>query len=140
MGFPGDTVVKNLPANAGGAGDMGSIPGLGRSPGEGNGNSLRYSCLENSMDRGAWWAVVHGATKCGTRLSTHTHTFIEPQVGGAVLGPVETRVKRTSKNPALTELTFQWREVSGAEMEQDTMVLAPRVLCLPFVCGKTLAK
>ena len=124
-------MVKNLPANAGGAGDVGSIPGLGRSPGEGNGNSLRYSCLENSMDRGAWRAVVHGA---------HTHTFIEPQVGGAVLGPVETRVKRTGKNPALTELTFQWREVSGAEMEQDTMVLAPHVLCLPFVCGKTLAK
>ena len=78
MGFPGDTVVKNLPANAGGAGDMGSIPGLGRSPGEGNGNSLWYSCLENSMDRGAWRAVVHGATKYGTRLSTHTHVYWTP--------------------------------------------------------------
>ncbi|KAI4547953.1 hypothetical protein MG293_000283 [Ovis ammon polii] len=51
-------VVKNL-ANAG---DVGLIPGLGRYPGEGNGNSLQYSCLENSMDRGAWWATVHGAT------------------------------------------------------------------------------
>ena len=51
------------------AGDLGSIPGSGRSPGEGNGNSLQYSCLENPMDRGAWWATVHGATKSQTRLS-----------------------------------------------------------------------
>ena len=59
MGFPGDSVVKNLPANAG---DQCSISGSGRSPGEGNGNPLQYSCLENSMDRGAWWAV-HGVAK-----------------------------------------------------------------------------
>ena len=52
--------VKNLPANAGFARDVGSIPGLGRSPGEGNGNPLQYSCLENPMDRGAWWATVLG--------------------------------------------------------------------------------
>ena len=52
--------VKNLPANVG---DAGSIPGSGRSPGEGNGDPLQYSCLENSMDRGAWWATVHGVTK-----------------------------------------------------------------------------
>ena len=53
-------MVKSPPANAG---DVGSIPGSGRSPGEENGNALQYSCLENSMDRGAWWAVVHGVTK-----------------------------------------------------------------------------
>ena len=51
------------------AGDLSSIPGLGRSPGEGNGNPLHYSCLENSMDRGAWWATVHGVTKSWTQLS-----------------------------------------------------------------------
>jgi len=51
MGFPGGSVVKNLPANAG---DMGSIPGWGRSPGEGNGNPFQYFCLRNYMDRGAW--------------------------------------------------------------------------------------
>ena len=50
-------------------GDPGSIPGLGRSPGEENGNPLQYSCLENSMDRGAWWATVHGVAKSRTRLS-----------------------------------------------------------------------
>ena len=54
MDFPGSEVVKNLPANAGDARDMGSIPGSGRSPGVGNGNPLQFSCLENSMDRGAW--------------------------------------------------------------------------------------
>ena len=60
MGFPGGSAVKNLPANAG---DTGLIPGLGRSPGEGNGNPLQYFCLENSMDRGAWQATVHGVAK-----------------------------------------------------------------------------
>ena len=60
MGFPGDSVVKNLPANAG---DMGLSPGLGRYPGERNGKPLQYSCLENPMDGGAWWATVHGIIK-----------------------------------------------------------------------------
>ena len=60
MGFPGGSVVKNPPANAG---DTGSIPGLGRSPGGGNGNPLQYSCLGTPMDRGAWQARVHGVEK-----------------------------------------------------------------------------
>ena len=55
------------------AGDLGSIRGLGRSPGEGNGNPLQYSCLENPMDQGAWWATVHGVAKSWTRLSDFTH-------------------------------------------------------------------
>ena len=59
-GFPGDSVVKNLLANAG---DVGSIPGSGRSPGEGNGHTLQYSCLGNPMDRGAWQAAVHRVAK-----------------------------------------------------------------------------
>ena len=58
--FPSGWVVKNPPASAGDARDAGFISGLGRSPGEGNGNPLQYSCLENSMDRGTWWATVHG--------------------------------------------------------------------------------
>ena len=65
-GFPGSTVVKNLPANAGYAKDLGSVLGLGRSPGEGNSNPLHYSCLENFIDREAWWATVHGVAKSGT--------------------------------------------------------------------------
>jgi len=71
MGFPGGAVVKNQPANAGDARDMGSIPESGKSPAVGNGNPLQYSCLENSMDRGAWWATVHGLEQSWTRLSAH---------------------------------------------------------------------
>ena len=63
-------MVKNLPASAGDARDVGSVPGLGRSPGEGNGSPLQCSCLENSMDRGAWQAAVHGVTKSWTQLNT----------------------------------------------------------------------
>ena len=58
-------VAKNPPANAGDVRDMGSIPGLGRSPGEVNGNLLQYSCLENPMDRGVWWATVIGLQRVG---------------------------------------------------------------------------
>ena len=64
--FPGGSVVKNLPKNAG---DVGLAPGSGRSPEGGNGNLLQYSCLENSMDRKAWQATVHGVEKSWTRLS-----------------------------------------------------------------------
>ena len=66
-------MVKNPPANAGVARHVGLIPGSGRSPGEGNGNPLQYSLLENSMDRGAWQATIHGVTKSWTPVSTHTH-------------------------------------------------------------------
>ena len=70
-------MVKNLPVNARDLGDVGSIPGLGRSSGEGNGNTLQYSCLENPMDRGAWWATVHGVIKSQTRLSDFTSLHIK---------------------------------------------------------------
>ena len=59
--------------NAGDAVTVGLIPGSGRSPGGGNGNPLQYSCLENPMDRGAWWATVHGVTQSQTQLSTYKH-------------------------------------------------------------------
>ena len=68
-GFPGGSEVT---ASACNAGDLGSIPGSGRSPGEGNGNPLQYSCLENPMDRGAWRAIVHGVAKSRTWLSDFT--------------------------------------------------------------------
>ena len=61
-------MIKNPPANAGDIRDSGSIPGSGRSPGGGHGNPLQYSCLENPVDRGAWWAMVGRATKSRTRL------------------------------------------------------------------------
>ena len=66
LGFPDGSVVKKPPVNAG---DVGSIPGSGRCPGEGNGNPLQYSCLESPMDRGAWRATVHGVAKSQIQLS-----------------------------------------------------------------------
>ena len=76
-GFPGGSVGKESTCNAGDAGDMGLLPGSGRSPGGGHGNPLQYSCLENPIDRGAWWATVHGVLKsqtCQKQLSTNAHT------------------------------------------------------------------
>ena len=67
MGFSGVSVIKNLSVNAG---DPGLIPGLGRSPGEGNGNPLQYFCLENPMDRGSWQVTVHGVTRVRHDLVT----------------------------------------------------------------------
>ena len=64
-GFPGGSDGEESTCSAG---DLGSIPGLGRSPGGGHGNPLQYSCLKNPMDRGAWWATVHGIAKSWTRL------------------------------------------------------------------------
>ena len=66
LGFPGSSDGKESACNIG---DVGSIPRLGRFPGEGNGNPLQYSCLENSMDRGSWQATVHGVAKNQTQLS-----------------------------------------------------------------------
>ena len=71
---------KESACNAGDTGDSGSIPGSGRAPGGGNGNPFQYSCLENPMDRGAWWAAVHGVAKSQIRLkqlSTHTRSYSE---------------------------------------------------------------
>ena len=70
-GFPGGSDGKESAHNVG---DPGSIPGSGRSFGEGNDNPLQYSCLEDSMDRGAWWATVYGVTKSQTQLSDHIFT------------------------------------------------------------------
>ena len=76
-------MVKNLHANAGDARDSGSVPGLERSPGVGSGNPLWYSCLENPMDRGAWWATIHGVAELDTTEATE-HACMLPLKSGIV--------------------------------------------------------
>ena len=79
-------VVKNLPANAGDIRDENSIPGSGRSPGEGHSSPLQYSCLENPMNRGAWWATVHRVTQSWTELKwLTTHTYMCMEAGSRVI-------------------------------------------------------
>ena len=81
--FPGGSVVNNPPANAEDAGNTSLIPGFGRSPGGGYGNPLQYSCLENPMDRGAWWATVHGFVESDMtkQLSIRKYWSLETRSG-----------------------------------------------------------
>ena len=78
-GFPGSSVVRNPPASAGNAGDLGSIPGSGRSPGGGHGNTSQYSYLENPMDRGAWQVTVHGIARVRPACVTEPTSSPPPQ-------------------------------------------------------------
>ena len=80
VSFPDGAVVENLPVLAGDARVLGLVPESGRSPRVGNGNALKYSCLENSMGRGAWWATGYGVTKMWIPLSTHTHTHTHTHI------------------------------------------------------------
>ena len=98
MGFPGGSEVKVSACNAG---DVGSIPGSGRSPGEGNVSPLQYSCLENPMDGGAWWATVHGVAKSRTRLSDFTHSLTH-----SVMGPSDSSLAKTRLITMLTNIYF----------------------------------
>ena len=106
--FPDGTVAKSPPANAGVSGDTReavSIPGSGRSSGVGNGNPRQYSCPENSMDRGAWWATVYGVAKSQTWLSdrvcTHTHTHTHKHTNDWTESEVMPRRMRKDLPPAL---------------------------------------
>ena len=119
LGSPGGTMVNNLPSNAGYTRDTGSIPGLGRSPGVGNGNPLQYSCLENSMDRGVWQATVYGVANKGTQLSmhmgtrahayththTHTHTHFTHNGQSHCFGQASGRQFSSSSGPPCSHAT-----------------------------------
>ena len=87
VGLPGGSVGKESTCNAGDAGDMGLIPGLGRSPGGGHGNPLQYSCLENPMDRGAWCTMAHRVPKSRTQLKLlGMHTCVRGDGSGSIDG------------------------------------------------------
>ena len=107
--FPGDSVVKNLLSSAGDLREVCLIPGSGRSPERVNGNSLQYSCLENSMDREVSWATVHGVTKSRTWLSGWAHTYTQSIAGSQPL--------RSLAHLALHGPTGQWE---AGTMEKDT--------------------
>ena len=102
-GFPSGSVVKTLPDNAG---DVDSIPGLGTSPGGGDGHPLQYSCLENPMNKGASWATVHRVPKKWIQLGNWacTHTYFMLCI---ILGIEDSTLKQQTKIPAILELIFK---------------------------------
>ena len=96
---PGSSLVaQTVKASAYNVGDPGLIPGLGRSPGEGNGTRLQYSCLENPMDGGAWWATVHEVAKSQTRLSNFTHSFTHSEHSTICIIPIRGEWQRARKD------------------------------------------
>ena len=99
MSFPRGIVIKNLPAKTGQARDVGLTPGSGRSPGVGNGNPFQDSCLENSMDRGTWWATVHEATESDTTEWLSTHITIYIQIYNSIEGDEFTILLDGNNNP-----------------------------------------
>ena len=121
-------LVKNPPANVRDARDVGLIPGSGRSPGEGNGNPIKNSCLRNPMDRGAWWATVHEITKSWIPLSTHTHTHTHTQT----LKWRESRLKTGIMLPQDRELS----EVKREAWSRFCLELSVLCCCLNhLLCG-----
>ena len=122
--FPGGSVIKKKKNPPASAGDPGSTPGMGRSPGEGNGNPLQYSCLGNPMDRGTWWATVCGVTKSRAGLSQQTTTtklLPSPQKEVANPSTANTRYKpcllsedRGSLLTGLPASTLTQRAVGGS--------------------------
>ena len=126
VSFPGGSEVKAPACNAG---DLGLIPGSGRSPGEGNGNPLQYSCLENPMDRGAWWAIVHRVTKSRTRLSDFTFTLFRNYFG--------TSYYFASSNSSLTSYFSHspcWLTSNPPNVLVCAKLLQCPTLCDPMLC------
>ena len=110
FGFPGGTRGKGPPANAGDSRDIGLIPGLGRSSGVGNGYPLQDSCLENAMDRGGWWATVHGVTKSQTQLSNSCHIFYTLTISYMTQWPFSRQWNWQSKTfrNLTKKMAYQW--------------------------------
>ena len=127
QGFPGGSEVK---ASACNVGDLGSISGLGRSPGEGNGNPLQYSCLENPMYGGAWWATVHGVAESRTRLSDFTHGV---QVASAISKKLIKRpwAGTAAGNSSFVSATSIWWSIMQSFPNVYGMFTVTRELLIP---------
>ena len=136
QGFTGGLVVKNMPGQeCRRHKDAGLIPGLGKSSGEGHGNPLQYSCLGNSMNSGAWWAMVHGVKKSWTwlkRLSMHTHQHNQ-QVFLLQLRVMEKKVNKTLGSDQLPYLWGYlldlWEKIISILDEETQKVLTPSERC-----------
>ena len=116
--FPGGSDGKVSVYNVG---DLGSIPGSGRSPGEGNGNPLQYYCLENPMDRGAWEATVHGVAKSRTRLSDFTHSVFN----SSHYGPFKMQLSEiTIKSILRLKYLFRMKSISCFPVSATFMLLS----------------
>ena len=109
LGFPSDSDGKESTHNAG---NLGSIPVLGRSPEEGNGYPLQYSCLVNSMDRGAWWATVHGVAKSRTRLSDFTSLHFFTFCHKSAVICISEVIDKTAKLPLSFRLALPFHNIS----------------------------
>ena len=106
--------MKNPPVKTGNAGNMSSIPGLGRSPEEGNGNPLQYSCLENPMDRGSWRATVHEVTKSQTGSGDQANTYIDfKQNGHYLLWQTQENSRSLLKNQGCYNLKFAYKLIKA---------------------------
>ena len=118
-------MVKNLPAMQIGGSNPDSIPGLGRSPGEGNRNPLQYSCLENSMDRGAWQATVHGVAESDLTEVTNTHTLTPTPTTHPELPPPNPVSRKTHSRRASWK---RWQKRVGSEAPKKREVLKGHLL------------
>ena len=108
LGFPHSSVGKESSCNAG---DLGSIPGLGRSPGEGNGNPLQYFCLENPMDRGTWWSTLHGATRVRHDIATKPSSIYFTH-DSVYISMLLSQFAPPSPSPTMTTSPFSTRLIS----------------------------
>ena len=137
MGFPGGSNGKESACNTG---DRGSIPGSGRAAGGGIGNPLQYSCLQNSMDREAWWATVHGVTKSRIRLSnTHTHTHLFISGVYLLYNVVLVSAVQQSKSAVrihispLPWISFPFRSTQGMEWSSLGYTVGPYYLSILYI-------
>ena len=138
LSFPGGSEVK---ASAWNEGDPGSIPGSGRSPGEGNGNPLQHSCLENPMEGGAWCATVHGVPKSRTRLSDFTFTFHSGLSGSSPPCEISAANKSMHTAKALADVRNRFPQITSYTHNKEVVATDFLLLFRPLLpCSHQLSE